>query len=139
MSFEFEGNIYRDDRMYVINLSRGTVSEGGKKETRYLLLTYRNTASLPAVRTDHFSSEEKALDYLKQVEPEVPLVSNYGQPLDIPEDVDRWEYWNAWLKEQGLPSATTGYQTVPDWVSGSAPTSDYVQVEVITDLDEFEE
>jgi hypothetical protein len=33
MFFEFEGDIYRDDRMYVINLSRGTVSSEDKKET----------------------------------------------------------------------------------------------------------
>ena len=120
-----------------MNLGRGSVLEGGKKEIRYLLLTYRNTASLPAVRTDHFSSEEEAIDQLKEVEPDVSLVSNYRQPFDLSEDVDRWEYWNAWLTERGLPSATTGYQTVPDWVLGPTPTDNYVQVEVITDLDEL--
>mgnify|MGYP001380172970 CR=1 FL=1 len=29
MSFEFEGNLYRDDRMFVLNLSRGIVLKEG--------------------------------------------------------------------------------------------------------------
>ncbi len=89
MSFEYEGCVYRDDRMYVINLTRGSVSKAGKTETQYLLITYRNTLSLPAVRTDPFETEEEAINYLKEVEFTVPLVSNNGEPLEIPEDVDQ--------------------------------------------------
>ena len=140
MSFEFEGNLYRDDRMFVLNLSRGIVSKEGKEETQYLLLTYRNIPSLPAVRTDNFASEQEAMDYLKEVESAVPLVSNYGKPLEIPEGVDRWEYWIAWLKENGLVSATTGFQHLPEYIKqrGINPRNDYVTVEVLTDLDELD-
>ena len=61
MSFEFEGNLYRDDRMFVLNLSRGIVSKEGKDQTQYLLLTYRNIPSLPAVRTDNYAGANPAL------------------------------------------------------------------------------
>ena len=137
MSFEYEDYVYRDDRMYVINLTRGSVSKAGKTETQYLLITYRNTLSLPAVRTDPFETEEEAINYLKEVEFTVPLVSNNGEPLEIPEDVDQWEYWSAWLEERGLRSATTGYQNLPDHIRemGGNPRNDYVKVEVLSDLD----
>ena len=139
MSFEFEGDVYRDDRMYVINLNRGTVSKKGKKETRYLLTTYRNTHSLPASRSDDFASKEEAINYLKEIEPDVPLVSNKGKPLNIPDDVERWEYWNNWLKERGLQSAITEYQNLPDRVrkEGNIPENDYVTV--IADVDASDE
>ena len=93
MSFEFNGETYLDDRMYVLNLGVGTVSQAGKKETRYMLFTYRNTAALPPVRTDNFETKEEAIDYVKEVEFQVPLVSNHGTHLQIPEGVDPWEYW----------------------------------------------
>ena len=65
MSFEFNGETYLDDRMYVLNLGVGTVSQAGKKETRYMLFTYRNTAALPPVRTDNFETKEEAIENIK--------------------------------------------------------------------------
>ena len=116
MSFEFNGETYLDDRMYVLNLGVGTVSQAGKKETRYVLFTYRNTAALPPVRTDNFETKEEAIDYVKEVEFQVPLVSNHGTPLQIPEGVDPWEYWMDWLSERGLFSAITGYRHIPEHI-----------------------
>ena len=116
MSFEFNGETYLDDRMYVCNLGIGTVSQTGKKETRYVLITYRNTPTLPPIRTDDFGSIEEAIDYLKEVEFTVPLVSNNGKPMQPPKGVDRWEHWMDWLSERGLFSAITGYQHVPEFI-----------------------
>ena len=116
MSFEFNGETYLDDRMYVLNLGVGTVSQAGRKETRYMLFTYRNTAALPPVRTDNFETKEEAIDYVKEVEFQVPLVSNHGTPLQIPEGVDPWEYWMDWLSERGLFSAITGYRHIPEHI-----------------------
>ena len=116
MSFEFNGETYLDDRMYVLNLGVGSVSQAGKKETRYMLFTYRNTAALPPVRTDNFETKEEAIDYVKEVEFQVPLVSNHGTPLQIPEGVDPWEYWMDWLSERGLFSAITGYRHIPEQI-----------------------
>ena len=116
MSFDFNGETYLDDRMYVLNLGVGTVSQAGKKETRYMLFTYRNTAALPPVRTDNFETKEEAINYVKEVEFQVPLVSNHGTPLQIPEGVDPWEYWMDWLSERGLFSAITGYRHIPEHI-----------------------
>ena len=116
MSFEFNGETYLDDRMYVCNLGIGTVSQAGKKETRNVLTTYRNTPTLPPIRTDDFGSIEEAIDYLKEVEFTVPLVSNNGKPMQPPKGVDRWEHWMDWLSERGLFSAITGYRHIPEHI-----------------------
>lgn len=113
MSFEFEGKIYRDDRMYVINLSIG---KSGNKE-KHILVTYRNIPQLPAFRVDEFDTKEEATKYLKEVEPKTPLTSLNKQPLSIPENVDNWEYWLNWLKDRNLKSAISGFQNLPHWVS----------------------
>lgn len=127
--------------MYVINLTRGSVSKAGQTETQYLLMTYRNTPNLPSVRIDPFETEKEAINYLKEVEFTVPLVSNNGEPPKIPEDVDQLEHWSAWLEERGLRSATTGYQNLPDHIRemGVNPRNDYVKVEILSDLDKFDE
>ena len=123
---EYQGDIYRDDRIYVINLSQATVKRGAETRTKWVLGTYRNSIQLPATRTDQFDTREEAIEYLKECEPTVPLISLWGEPLEIPEDVDRWEYWIDWLAKHNLKSAISGQQHVPDWVKkeGRAPTED---------------
>ena len=113
---EFQGETYRDDRVYVINLSKAIVTKGSERSTKWELGTYRNTISLPATRSDHFETRKEAIEYLKEVEPTVPLISKGGKPLEIPGEVDRWLYWIEWLHENGLKSAISGQQHVPDWV-----------------------
>lgn len=112
MTFKFNDEIYRDDRMFVLNLSLGNVNN----KTKYIIMTYRNIPQLPAVRHDHFYTQEEAINYIKKVEPSVPLTSLNRKPLDIPKDLDRWEYWEKWLQERNLQSAITGYQNLPFWV-----------------------
>ena len=63
-----------------------------------------------------FETKEEAIDYVKEVELQVPLVSNHGTPLQIPEGVDPWEYWMDWLSERGLFSAITGYRHIPEHI-----------------------
>lgn len=134
---EYEEETYHDDRMFVINLSRGIVETAGKNETKWLLTTYRNVISLPPFRGDHFESKAEAIEYLQRVEPNVPLISNQEAPLSIPEDVDRWEYWIDWLKERGLKSAITGYQHLPDleMEEGHDPRDYYVKIVELTEED----
>ena len=137
---DFKGRTYRDDRLYVINITCGNVEEAGKKKTRWVMETYKNVASLPSVRTDDFGSKEAATDYLKTIEPETPLISNGGSSLDIPDGVDRWEFWTNWLKIMGYQSAITGFQHVPDRVRRSSRVpkrNDYVTV-VKSGPDDFE-
>ena len=67
MSFEYEGETYRDDRMFVLNLSLGK----SNNEDKYILMTYRNIPQLPPVRCDDFDTKEEAIKYLKNVDKEI--------------------------------------------------------------------
>jgi len=128
MPFEYEGETYRDDRMFVLNLSLGK----SNNEDKYILMTYRNIPQLPVVRCDDFDTKEEAIKYLKNVEPKVPLTSLNRKPLEIPENEDTWEYWLKWLKDRNLKSAITGYQNLPHWVSqDEVKGRSYVDVETL--------
>jgi hypothetical protein len=117
---------YRDDRMYVMRLtSEYTVSDDGlitasmrrgqtpAEDKPILLITYRNTQSLPAVRTDEFSSLREALDYLIAIEPQCPRLSLNGKG---PNPALTWEEHLTWLHSKGLKSAAEGDDVIPDWV-----------------------
>ena len=129
-NYTFEGEDYRDDRIFVANLSRGTVTNGDGEQVRWLVCTYRNTRNLPARSTHHFSTRQEAIDFIKHIEPLTPLVSKRGLPLDISTFQDSWETWFAWLQSRSLASAISGYQHLPAWVrrGGRAPQNDYVEV-----------
>jgi hypothetical protein len=112
---EYEGEDYRDDRMYVLNI--GTGRKDGKK--CWVLGTYRNTISLPPTRNDFFDTYKDLIDYIKKVEPHVPLISNNGNPIEIPDHVDEediedvWSYFNGWLKHKKLFSSVNRISHVP--------------------------
>ena len=110
---EFQGDTYRDDRMFVMNLSNGTLDINSKKIPKFVLVTYRNNINLVATRADHFETKEEAEKYIKSVEFEVPLISNNGNPLLIPDTEDKWKFWTNWLNENNLNSTLSGYQNVP--------------------------
>ena len=110
---EFQGDFYRDDRMYVMNLSNGILEIDSKKIPKFVLVTYRNNINLVATRADHFETKEEAEKYIKNVEFEVPLISNNGNSLLIPDDEDKWKFWTNWLIENNLNSTLSGYQNVP--------------------------
>lgn len=86
---EFNGQMYNDDRMFVLYLCKGTVNADGTATTIYheeppdnskwCLVTYRNVPRYPAVRVDHFDTLEEAQAYIKKVEPTVPLISLGGK------------------------------------------------------------
>ena len=61
---EYKGEDYRDDRMFVINLSHGKEGDVPK----WILTTYRNTVRLITSKTNCFDTKEEAIDYLKSVE-----------------------------------------------------------------------
>jgi hypothetical protein len=120
---------YRDDRMYVMRISsnfdksdgrvisaqiRGNVP--GEIDGPVLLITYRNTYSLPAVRTDEFATISEALSYIQRVEPTCPRISLGGKPaLPTP----TWEAHLEWLHSEGLKSVAEGDRPVPHWVKDS--------------------
>lgn len=103
---------YRDDRQFVMNLSR--MSSG-----QWNLTTYRNTGALPAVRDDDFATFEDAERYVKKFEPLCPLVSLHGAPLTMTETgiEQKFEAYKQWLHSQGLFSTLDLKTHVPLFVS----------------------
>jgi len=114
---EYNGEKFRDDRMYVINLTESNIEYEKTNKTifKWTLVTYRNTLQLPSTRADSFDSKDLAIEYLKKVEPQCPLISNGGKPLTIPEGKDIWSYWNEWLENNNLFSALSEKQHMPFW------------------------
>jgi hypothetical protein len=94
-----------------------------EEKDAWILSTYRNTTSLPAVRTDDFFSLEDARAYILKTEPTTPLISRKRNPLEIPENIDEilghipeaerpWEFYNRWLKDHNLFGAiSAGFPT----------------------------
>ena len=115
--FEFNGETYRDDRMFVMNIATATMAKDNKK--CWNLATYRNTISLPATRNDFFDTKKELIDYVKLVEPQTPLISRFGEYLETPSDIDKdkieeiWDFYNKWLIKNGMFSTLTGISHVP--------------------------
>lgn len=123
--YQFGGDYYRDDRMYVMRITSdfsksndGSITASMKAEGRVqpdvpvVLITYRNVASLPAVRVDDFPSRREAIEYIKNVEPTCPRVSGNGQ---APKPTPSWDEHLEWLHSLGLRSAAEGDGSIPDW------------------------
>ena len=117
---------YRDDRMYVMRLTSSfsvdedgviTISmKRGEKifpEMPLLLITYRNTQRLPAVRTDEFQSLRDALHYIQRIEPTCPRISLHGAS---PNPTPTWSEHLQWLHSLGLRSVAEGDAPIPEWV-----------------------
>lgn len=117
---------YRDDRMYVMRLTSdfevdddGLVTASMRRDQQLaedkpvLLITYRNTHSLPAVRTDQFPTLREALEYVKAIEPTCPRLSFGGR---APDPAIGWEEHLQWLHANGLSSAAEGGEPIPEWV-----------------------
>ena len=109
-NIKFQDEIYRDDRIFVMNLSKGKVEINNVTFQKFILVTYRNSVKLVATRANHFDTKEDAENYIKKVEQESPLISQNGQSLPVPNNVDAWEFWSNWLKINNLNSAMSGYQ-----------------------------
>jgi len=107
----FNGENYNDDRMFVLYLCQVTedIHDDHIETTVYHvhpppdavwgLVTYRNVQRYVAVRVDTFTSKTAALEYIRRVEPTVPLISLDGRSPDSPMDYDEFVKWKA---EEGL-------------------------------------
>ena len=86
------------------------------------LTTYRNTIQLPIFKNNFFKNEEDLYEYIKGVEPQIPLISRNGQSIELPETVNKkdlnevWEYFNKWLIENNLFSTVNEISHVPYYV-----------------------
>ncbi len=102
------GEQYRDDRMFVLYLSKCTRTEvgGGMFETTiyhdeapanhiWCLVTYRNTRQYPIHRVNHFGSLREARAYMERVEPQTPLVSLGGRSPASPLPYEQFVEWKS--------------------------------------------
>jgi hypothetical protein len=116
---------YRDDRMYVMRLSAdfqtsedGSITICGRdfvlksRSQPVVLITYRNTLQLPAVRVDPFSNMNAAEKYIRTFEPTCPRLTLSGQS---PDPIPSWEEHLTWLHENRLLSVLEGDNPVPEW------------------------
>lgn len=110
----FQGQEYFDDRLYVLYLCKGTVEiepdndgivwtkiyhEQAPADHVWCIATYRNCNRYPLYRVDCFYKKEDAVLYMKQIEPETPLISLNGQS---PLQPVSYEEYLLWKKENGV-------------------------------------
>ena len=67
-NINYQGDTYRDDRIFVMNLSRGKVEINDEISQKFVLVTYRNSLKFVATRADHFDTKEDAENYIKKNE-----------------------------------------------------------------------
>ena len=162
MTIKYLGEVYRDDRMFVLNLSYGSYSKRyGALSTpieegdAWILTTYRNTVELPIITTDIFHSVEDARAYIVKIEHTTPLISLKEKPLEIPKKIQGmdhipeserpWEFYNRWLAINGLFGAiTAGFpnkhkQHCPYWKDEKGYTLIHTKSIVQTIVDGLEE
>jgi hypothetical protein len=102
---EFNGEHYHDDRMYVLYLCKCTEKiqgdniattiyhESAPADAAWCLVTYRNVERYMAVRVDPFESKQAALEYMRGVEPTMPLISLGGSSPVHPLNYDDFVQW----------------------------------------------
>lgn len=104
---EYDGQKYFDDRLFVLYLCKGVVEEDQDglistkiyhnneqlKKYVWCLVTYRNCRRYPAVRVDSFYEKESAMQYLRKIEPTVPLISLGGKSMDSPMSYEEYLNW----------------------------------------------
>ncbi len=103
---EFEGELYNDDRMFVLYLCKCTIEEDDDSVSTTIhhedvpvgfiwsVATFKNTPRYMLYKIDHFESEDEAKAYLAHVEPTTPQTSLGGQSPNRPlsnQDYDDWK------------------------------------------------
>lgn len=102
---EFEGEIYNDDRMFLVSVCKCTIREeddmivttihhdNPPQNHEWCLVTFKNTKRCPAIRVDHFDNEHDTTEYRKKIEPETPLVSLSGHSPYPPTLYAKYVQW----------------------------------------------
>jgi hypothetical protein len=102
----FQGAVYNDDRMFVLYVCKCTIRDGDNdtvattihhdlapSDHKWCVVTYKNIATYPAVRVDHFESLKEAHAYIEQFEPMVPLISLGGRSPSMPLSYAKFVEW----------------------------------------------
>jgi len=94
----WEGKVYKDDRIFILDL---TLAKKCEKPV-WAVITRRNCEEFSVFRVDDFETKEKALDYIRKIEPATPLISLGGKS---PEQSLLYKDYCSDLKKIGVPSA----------------------------------
>jgi len=95
----FQGRDYIDDRMFIVELRKALMNDKNYHEKPWTLVTKRNVLGFPATRADDFETWDRAMEYLKHILPQTPLISLGGE---CPTTTPSYEQHLAWLDTQGL-------------------------------------
>jgi hypothetical protein len=74
--FLFNGTIYNDDRILILEL----VEINKNSKQMWTVLTRRNCEGYPIGLANEFESIEEAIEFVKEIEPRIPLISLNGNP-----------------------------------------------------------
>jgi hypothetical protein len=103
--YDFNGEKYNDDRMFVMIVAQCNRSEDDEfiitkiyhesnlSNMEWCVVTFRNVERYRAYRVDLFSSKEEANNYLEKIEPETPLISLGGISPKNPLTFDEYREW----------------------------------------------
>ena len=99
----WDGKVYKDDRLFILDLTPA------KKDNQavWTLVTRRNYEGFPPFRSDEFETKEKAIEYIKKVEPATPLISLSGKQPKSPLPYDKY---CEKLHKENLPTALDIYK-----------------------------
>jgi len=113
-TIKFQENKYFDDRLFLLYLCEGKVDatpdgddiiwttiyhEDPPIDHIWCVVSYRNCPRYPIARVDHFKSRERAVVYMRNVEPEVPLISLNGKSPAVPLP---YQEYLSWKKKNNL-------------------------------------
>ncbi len=108
-TFEFDGEFYNDDRLFVLYLSKCSIKEDSETITTtiyhkvapedhlWCVTMYRNVARYRPYKVFHFENKIEAKAFIRETEPLSPLISLQGK--SPPENlVLSYEDYLAWKK-----------------------------------------
>ena len=112
-SFEYDGELYNDDRLFVLSVSKCSVKEDRETITTivhhkvapenhiWCVVMYKNVPRYGISNVFHFKTEREAILFLQETAPVCPLISLQGE--SPPENsVLSYEDYQAWKKENNL-------------------------------------
>ena len=102
----FQNSNYYDDRLFIFYLCKCTINissddmvettiyhEENPNGSIWCLITYKNCERYPVSTINHFNTKDKAIDYIKKVEPSTPLISLDGQSPKQPLQYIEYLQW----------------------------------------------
>ena len=99
----YEGKIYKDDRIFILDLTPAKK----KERSIWVVVTRRNYDGFPPFRTNEFKTKEEAISFIKKIEPTTPCISFSGKS---PKLTLAYEDYCKSLRDQGVPSAMEIYE-----------------------------